>query len=47
VEAIFLDQTSEPFVCLHCGKCVPFCPHDCLAMKELPVAAGAEQEVAS
>jgi formate hydrogenlyase subunit 6/NADH:ubiquinone oxidoreductase subunit I len=47
VEAIFLDHTSEPFVCLHCGKCVPFCPHDCLEMMELPVAAGAEQEVAS
>jgi formate hydrogenlyase subunit 6/NADH:ubiquinone oxidoreductase subunit I len=21
-------------VCLHCGQCVPYCPHDCLEMKD-------------
>jgi Fe-S-cluster-containing hydrogenase component 2 len=30
VEAIYLDERSEPFVCIHCGRCIPFCPHDCL-----------------
>ena len=22
---------------IHCGQCVPFCPHDCLGMAEVPV----------
>jgi len=30
VEAIYLDERSQPFVCIHCGRCIPFCPHDCL-----------------
>ena len=25
---------GEPFVCIHCGRCVPFCPHDCLELNE-------------
>jgi formate hydrogenlyase subunit 6/NADH:ubiquinone oxidoreductase subunit I len=32
VDAIYLDPATEPFVCIHCGQCVPFCPHDCLEM---------------
>ena len=27
---------TEPFVCIHCGRCVPFCPHDCLEMADAP-----------
>jgi formate hydrogenlyase subunit 6/NADH:ubiquinone oxidoreductase subunit I len=34
VDAVYIDSTGEPFVCLHCGKCVPFCPHDCLEMAD-------------
>jgi len=32
VDAIYLDNTSDPFVCIHCGRCVDFCPHECLEM---------------
>jgi NAD-dependent dihydropyrimidine dehydrogenase PreA subunit len=32
VGAIYLDPTGEPFVCIHWGRCVPFCPHDCQEM---------------
>ena len=24
VDAIYLDPTVEPFVCIHCGRCVPY-----------------------
>ena len=34
VGAVYLDNTSDPFVCLHCGRCVPYCPHACLEMME-------------
>ena len=34
VDAIYLDETTEPSVCIHCGRCVPYCPHDCLEMAE-------------
>jgi Fe-S-cluster-containing hydrogenase component 2 len=50
VDAVYLDPTGEPFVCLHCGQCVPFCPHDCLEMKKLaaePSAAKTELEAPS
>jgi formate hydrogenlyase subunit 6/NADH:ubiquinone oxidoreductase subunit I len=36
VDAIFLDHMVNPYICIHCGQCVPFCPHDCLEMVELP-----------
>jgi formate hydrogenlyase subunit 6/NADH:ubiquinone oxidoreductase subunit I len=22
-------------VCIHCGRCVPFCPHDCLELMDV------------
>jgi formate hydrogenlyase subunit 6/NADH:ubiquinone oxidoreductase subunit I len=40
-----LDATEEPFVCIHCGRCVPFCPHDCLEM--VKVAGEEEPEEAA
>jgi formate hydrogenlyase subunit 6/NADH:ubiquinone oxidoreductase subunit I len=47
VEAVYLDNTGDPFVCIHCGRCVAFCPHACLEMSaindNLPV--GNEKEV--
>jgi len=39
VDAIYLDLSGEPFVCIHCGRCVEFCPHDCLEMLEVPARA--------
>ena len=51
MDAIFLDVTGDPFVCLHCGKCVPYCPHDCLEMKDVggggPAEKGEAAEVAA
>jgi formate hydrogenlyase subunit 6/NADH:ubiquinone oxidoreductase subunit I len=46
VDAIYLDQAGEPFVCIHCSRCVKYCPHDCLEMKEIAVetAAGEKEE---
>jgi ferredoxin len=35
VDAVYLAADGDPFVCIHCGRCVPFCPHDCLEHKEL------------
>ena len=43
VDAIYLDDTSEPFVCIQCGRCVPFCPHDCLEMAEVVVGPTHEE----
>jgi Fe-S-cluster-containing hydrogenase component 2 len=37
VDAIYLDDVSEPFVCIHCGRCISFCPHHCLEMVEVSV----------
>ncbi|MCL5023150.1 MAG: 4Fe-4S binding protein, partial [Nitrospirae bacterium] len=34
VDAIYLDSSGEPYVCIHCGRCVPFCPHECLEMRD-------------
>jgi formate hydrogenlyase subunit 6/NADH:ubiquinone oxidoreductase subunit I len=36
VNAIYLSNTGEPFVCIHCGRCISFCPHNCLEMTESP-----------
>jgi Fe-S-cluster-containing hydrogenase component 2 len=49
VDAIYLDTAGEPVVCLHCGKCVPYCPHGCLEMVErqpepAPGQPGREEE---
>ena len=30
--------------CIHCGQCVPFCPHDCLEMTEVVVEPSPEGE---
>jgi ferredoxin len=30
-----LDHNGEPFVCIHCGRCIPFCPHNCLELVEV------------
>lgn len=32
------DRGSTPIVCRHCGVCVRYCPHGCLAMEEVPDA---------
>jgi formate hydrogenlyase subunit 6/NADH:ubiquinone oxidoreductase subunit I len=39
VDAVYLEADGEPFVCIHCGRCVSFCPHDCLEMVKV---AGSE-----
>ncbi|MEX1282387.1 MAG: 4Fe-4S binding protein [Desulfobacterales bacterium] len=44
MDAIYLDPTGEPFVCIHCGRCVPFCPHDCLEMATVPGTSDSKQE---
>ena len=36
IGAIKLDKKSGiPIVCIHCGLCVPFCPHGILEMEEV------------
>jgi formate hydrogenlyase subunit 6/NADH:ubiquinone oxidoreductase subunit I len=40
VDAIFLDHEVNPYVCIHCGRCVEFCPHDCLELVDLPKKDG-------
>ncbi len=33
--AIFFDELENlPIFCIHCGNCVKFCPHQCLAIEE-------------
>lgn len=44
VDAIYLDDNTEPFVCIHCGQCVPFCPHDCLVMSQVEVGSSPQEE---
>jgi Fe-S-cluster-containing hydrogenase component 2 len=46
VDAIYLDNTSTPFVCIHCGRCVDYCPHACLEMTAT-ASADTAKEVAS
>jgi ferredoxin len=29
---------AKPVVCVFCGQCVRFCPHDCLEMVDVGVA---------
>jgi Fe-S-cluster-containing hydrogenase component 2 len=38
VGAIYLNPTGDPLVCLHCGKRLPYCPHDSLAMTDVAAA---------
>jgi formate hydrogenlyase subunit 6/NADH:ubiquinone oxidoreductase subunit I len=44
VDAIYRDSTGEPFVCIQCGRCVQFCPHDCLEMVEVPACPTMEED---
>ena len=41
----YLAVDGEPFVCIHCGRCVPFCPHDCLQHAEAAGEADAAEHV--
>jgi len=34
VDAIVQDELNNPYLCIHCGRCVSFCPHDCLELAE-------------
>jgi Fe-S-cluster-containing dehydrogenase component len=35
VHAVFWDdEANKPDICVHCGYCVDYCPHEVLAMKE-------------
>jgi formate hydrogenlyase subunit 6/NADH:ubiquinone oxidoreductase subunit I len=47
VDAIYLDDTGEPFVCIHCGRCIPFCPHNCLQMVRVKGGASEGDSVAA
>ena len=39
VQAIGWDAEEEkPIICIFCGQCARFCPHDCLEMVEVEVA---------
>ncbi|MBO8137559.1 MAG: 4Fe-4S binding protein [Desulfotomaculum sp.] len=33
----FDDETNQPLVCIQCGTCARFCPHQVLTMEERPV----------
>ncbi len=35
IGAIFERENGKPAVCIHCGYCVQFCPHDVLAFVEV------------
>ena len=45
VDAIYLDSTGDPFLCIHCGRCVSFCSHDCLEMREVAAEKSEKIEV--
>jgi carbon-monoxide dehydrogenase iron sulfur subunit len=35
MHAVFWDEeANKPDICVHCGYCVGYCPHEVLAMKE-------------
>ncbi|MDK2922264.1 MAG: hypothetical protein PWR24_1821 [Desulfonauticus sp.] len=36
VGAIYFDlELRKPIFCLHCGRCVSFCPHNCIDLVEV------------
>jgi Fe-S-cluster-containing dehydrogenase component len=35
VSAIRMDDEGYPIVCTHCGYCTKYCPHKCIALKEV------------
>ncbi len=43
VDAVYLDAEGNPFVCIHCGRGVPYCPHTCLEMQDAPHAHTAQK----
>ena len=43
--AVFIEpETKLPHVCIHCGRCVPFCPLGCLEMIDSPHEDPAERK---
>ncbi len=34
VDAVSVDDSGFPVICIHCGRCVSFCPHRCLELVE-------------
>jgi formate hydrogenlyase subunit 6/NADH:ubiquinone oxidoreductase subunit I len=35
VDAVFQNNQGDVFVCIHCGRCVDYCPQNCLAMRDV------------
>lgn len=35
VSAIKMDNDGYPIICNHCGYCTNYCPHKCIAVKEV------------
>ena len=35
VNAILMDRNDYPIICKHCGYCVSYCPHKCIAIREV------------
>lgn len=35
VSAIRMDDEGYPIICTHCGYCTKYCPHGCIAVKEV------------
>lgn len=35
VSAIRMDDKGFPIICNHCGYCTKYCPHRCIAVKEV------------
>jgi Fe-S-cluster-containing dehydrogenase component len=44
VDAVYLDNKSEPFVCIHCGRCIGFCPHNCIEMEKIHTESHEEDD---
>lgn len=35
ISAIRMDSEGYPIICKHCGYCAKYCPHRCIAVKEV------------
>lgn len=35
ISAIRMDDDKYPIICTHCGYCAKYCPHKCIAVKEV------------
>ncbi|SEF71893.1 Fe-S-cluster-containing dehydrogenase component [Caloramator fervidus] len=35
ISAIRMDNEGYPIICTHCGYCTRYCPHRCIATKEV------------